>query len=45
MNNLNEVAKTDPIIQDAYSEFIKKSAHRKAKVKSSLFSDNDKNHE
>jgi beta-galactosidase len=31
LNNLNEVPKTNPIIQDAYSELKKKSARRKAK--------------
>uniref|UniRef100_A0A2N9HLX8 Beta-galactosidase n=1 Tax=Fagus sylvatica TaxID=28930 RepID=A0A2N9HLX8_FAGSY len=31
LNNLNEVPKTNPIIQDSYSEFKKKSARRKAK--------------
>jgi len=40
-NNLNEVPKTNPVI--AYSESIEKSARRKAKGKSSLFSDNDEN--
>ena len=45
LNNLNEVSKTNPIIQIAYSEFTEVSAHGRAKGKSSLFSDYDKNQE